>query len=153
LSSKWVNIPGRIWLDGIGDSEVPVTFANGTLKFILDPFGSNSPGADNLEQTSKDQTFKLCFDGKKINCSISGKYGDLDLFGFEGTPTLAEKQLRLEKERTSTFANGTLKFILDPFGSNSPGADNLLTRSPLFLGPLIYLSHLTWNISNANGCL
>jgi hypothetical protein len=38
LSSKWVNIPGRIWLDGIGDSEVPVTFANGTLKFILDPF-------------------------------------------------------------------------------------------------------------------
>jgi hypothetical protein len=29
LSSKWVNIPGRIWLDGTGDSEVPVTFANG----------------------------------------------------------------------------------------------------------------------------
>jgi hypothetical protein len=35
LSSKWVNIPGRIWLDGTGDSEVPITFANGTLKFIL----------------------------------------------------------------------------------------------------------------------
>jgi hypothetical protein len=48
LSSKWVNIPGRIWLDGTGDFEVPVTFANGTVKFILNPYGSNSPGADNL---------------------------------------------------------------------------------------------------------
>jgi hypothetical protein len=29
LSSKWVNIPGRIWFNGTGDYEVPVTFANG----------------------------------------------------------------------------------------------------------------------------
>ena len=45
------------------------------------------------------QTFKLCFDGKKINSSISDKSGDFDLFGFEGSPTLLEKQERLREEK------------------------------------------------------
>ena len=78
-----------------GTSESPIPSSQirpGILTHLLDKVS---------EQTSKDQTFKLCFDGKKINCSISGKYGDIDLFGFEGTPTLAEKQLRLGQERTS----------------------------------------------------
>jgi hypothetical protein len=60
--------------------------------------------------------------GKKINCSISGKYGDIDLFGFEGTPTLAEKQLRLEQERTSVTE------LIDMFRHQTVNCINSLQR-------------------------
>jgi hypothetical protein len=49
-----------------GTSESPVPSSQirpGILTHLLDKVS---------EQTSKDQTFKLCFDGNKINCSISG---------------------------------------------------------------------------------
>lgn len=55
------------------------------------------------------QTFKLCFDGKKINSSISDKSGDIDLFGFEGSPTLLEKQERLREEKSVI---GNLKYVI-----------------------------------------
>lgn len=47
---------------------------------------------------NKNKTFKLCLDGKKINASTSGSGGDVDLFGFEPSPTLAERQNRLKNE-------------------------------------------------------
>ena len=50
------------------------------------------------EQSTPSKTYKLCVDGKKINSSLSGPEGDIDLFGFEGSPTLAEKRERLRIE-------------------------------------------------------
>ena len=44
------------------------------------------------EQSSESKTYKICVDGKKINSRLSGPEGDIDLFGFEGKPTLAEKR-------------------------------------------------------------
>jgi hypothetical protein len=68
------------------------------------------------------QTFKLCFDGKKINTSISGEYGDIDLFGFEGTPTLQEKRERLKREQTM------IKEAVDMLRKQMIKNINLLTR-------------------------
>lgn len=77
-----------------GTSESPVPSSQirpGIVSHLLDKVA---------EQSNKYQTFKLCFDGKKIS-STSSQFGDIDLFGFEGTPTLADKQLRLKEEKTT----------------------------------------------------
>jgi hypothetical protein len=71
----------------------------GILTHLLDKFA---------EQACMNQTFKLCFDGEKINSSISDKSGDIDLFGFEGSPTLLEKQERLLEEKDVI---GNLKYV------------------------------------------
>ena len=56
---------------------------------------------DNVsEQSTPLKTYKLCVDGKKINSSLSSAEGDIDLFGFEGSPTLAEKRERLRIEQS-----------------------------------------------------
>ena len=64
----------------------------GILTYILDRYA---------EQASSEQTFKLCFDGKKINASLKGDAGDVDLFGFDGPPTIGTKRQRLEQEKQS----------------------------------------------------
>lgn len=38
------------------------------------------------EQSKKDETFKICLDCKKINSSVSGSLGDVDLFGLRHRP-------------------------------------------------------------------
>ena len=53
------------------------------------------------EQARSEQTFKLCFDGKKINPSTKGDQGDVDLFGFDGRPSIGAKRQRLEEEKQS----------------------------------------------------
>ena len=45
-----------------------------------------------------DKTYKICFDGKKINCSLNDS-GAIDLFGFEGPPTLKERQINFDQEQ------------------------------------------------------
>ncbi|MEW8542406.1 MAG: YqaJ viral recombinase family protein, partial [Candidatus Thiodiazotropha sp.] len=62
----------------------------GILSYLLDKYA---------EQASKIQTFKLCFDGKKINAAIKGEQGDIDLFGFDGPPNIGERRQRLEDEK------------------------------------------------------
>lgn len=63
----------------------------------------------------------MCLDGKKINGSITGILGDVDLFGHEQKPTLREKQNRLQDEILHTESvlkildNMDTKFLLQSF--------------------------------------
>ncbi|KAJ8301229.1 hypothetical protein KUTeg_020216 [Tegillarca granosa] len=50
------------------------------------------------QDVTEDKTYKLCFDGKKINSSTSSNLGDVDLFGFEQEPTLSQRKHRLQNE-------------------------------------------------------
>ena len=67
----------------------PSDIQPGMLDHILDAFTA---------QSSAEQTFKLCFDGKKINSSLDASSGDIDLFGFEGPPTLKEKREHVKRQ-------------------------------------------------------
>lgn len=53
-----------------------------------------------IDRVAEDSTplkmYKLCFDGKKINSSTSGRHGDIDLWGLEQKPTLNERKAALE---------------------------------------------------------
>lgn len=44
------------------------------------------------QQSEPGKTYKLCVDGKKINSSLIGKHGDIDLWGHESSPTIAERR-------------------------------------------------------------
>ena len=71
-------------------STLPATdISPGIIEHLLNTFA---------EQSRPDETFKICLDGKKINSSVSGSMGDVDLFGFEASPTLVEKKMRLDEE-------------------------------------------------------
>ncbi|KAL5010284.1 hypothetical protein ScPMuIL_012589 [Solemya velum] len=43
-------------------------------------------------QSGTEKTYKLCVDGKKINSSLIGKHGDIDLWGHESSPTITERR-------------------------------------------------------------
>lgn len=46
------------------------------------------------------KTFKLCVDGKKINVGAQNQnFGDVNLWGFEGSPTLSERVENLEQDQ------------------------------------------------------
>ena len=62
----------------------------GILSYLLDKYA---------EQAKEDQTFRLCFDGKKIHATIKGEQGDIDLFGFDGPPSIIEKDRDLKTKR------------------------------------------------------
>ena len=47
--------------------------------------------------TSKNSVVKICFDGKRINSSLTDTFGDVDLFGCEESPTLSERINRGKK--------------------------------------------------------
>ncbi|XP_033730517.1 uncharacterized protein LOC117319918 [Pecten maximus] len=45
------------------------------------------------------QTYKVCFDGKKVNTGIdSGDMGDINLWGYECPPTLSQRQTALNDD-------------------------------------------------------
>ena len=76
---------------------------------ILD--GSLSAAASGKKQ------IKICFDGKKINSSLTNLTGDIDLFGCEPSPTLQERKSRQDNEcdqiemmikRAENFGNETI---------------------------------------------
>ncbi|MES9902852.1 MAG: hypothetical protein ABW168_09225, partial [Sedimenticola sp.] len=50
------------------------------------------------EKADETKTYKLCLDGKKINAATNGKHGDIDLWGYEHTPSLSERKESLEAE-------------------------------------------------------
>jgi len=89
----------------------------GIISYLLDKIAS---------MDNKNKTFKLCLDGKKINASTSESGGDVDLFGFEPSPTLAERQNRLKNEiDTVKEAESALsQYIEDSF----PGTDVLCEK-------------------------
>lgn len=60
----------------------------GILTYVLDKFA---------QQATNDQTFKLCFDGKKINASTKGEEGDIDLFGFDGPSKRKDRDLKTKE--------------------------------------------------------
>ena len=45
-----------------------------------------------LLQKFTEQTKEICLDGKKINSSVTGTLGDVDLFGYDAKPTLEENR-------------------------------------------------------------
>jgi hypothetical protein len=67
----------------------PGNIKPGIIKLLLDKV---------VPTATKDKTYKIGLDGKKMNTSTSGKLGDVDLFGFEKQPTLQERKDRLESE-------------------------------------------------------
>ena len=49
---------------------------------------------DDGKQTN---TYKMCFDGKKLNAGVDGQLkGDVNLWGYEGRPTLKERENQLK---------------------------------------------------------
>ena len=40
----------------------------------------------------------LCVDGKKVNAGLDSDSGDVDMFGFENSPTVNENKSRLDAE-------------------------------------------------------
>ena len=63
---------------------------------------------DQIATNCADKTYKICFDGKKINSSLN-ESGAIDLFGFEGPPTLKKVQINLDQEQK--LINGTKEKI------------------------------------------
>ena len=56
---------------------------------------------DMISESDPQQTesFKICVDGKKINSGTHGqKLGDINLWGFESSPTLEERESRFSKD-------------------------------------------------------
>ena len=54
-----------------------------------------------LDAVSKCQTNKthmLCVDGKKVTAGLDKDFGDVDMFHYEESPTMSEKQARLDSE-------------------------------------------------------
>jgi hypothetical protein len=110
-----------------GTSDGPISpdiLSPGIISYLLDKIAS---------MDNKNKTFKLCLDGKKINASTSGSGGDVDLFGFELSPTLAERQNRLKNEIDTVKEAETAlsQYIEDSF----PGTDVLCEK----IRPLIQL--------------
>ncbi len=68
-----------------GGKKIPAGINDDLLKVVA----KSDPG---------DQSFKLCFDGKKLNAGKTSKGGDVDLFGHEPKPTLPERKARLAAE-------------------------------------------------------
>ena len=68
-----------------GGKKVPAGINDDLLKVVA----KSDPG---------DQSFKLCFDGKKLNAGKTSKGGDVDLLGHEPKPTLPERKARLAAE-------------------------------------------------------
>ena len=68
----------------------PSDLQPGIIHYLLDKVSENSDSK---------KTYKLCLDGKKINASTSGKYGDIDLWGLEHSPTLLERRACLESDQ------------------------------------------------------
>ena len=64
------------------------------------------------DQAKGNKTYKLCVDGKKINSGKSKTNGDIDLFGFEKSPTLSERKAEL---KTETMLLKSISEILDLF--------------------------------------
>ena len=52
---------------------------------------------DKISINSAANTYKICFDGKKINSSVA-EGGEIDLWGFETSPTLRDMKDKLERE-------------------------------------------------------
>ena len=55
---------------------------------------------DAIPDEEKEQTFKMCVDGKILNISATSKIGGIDLFGCEDSPTAAERTERIAQEDT-----------------------------------------------------
>ena len=68
------------------------------ITLLADESGQSStkPGmfTNIIETLSPKDTYKLCFDGKKINSGKTKHGGDINLFGFEDAPTLKDRQQR-----------------------------------------------------------
>ena len=57
------------------------------------------------DDTKQNKTYKLCFDGKKLNPGVENQLkGDVNLWGYEGPPSLKQKQVKA-KEDVDTLAN------------------------------------------------
>ena len=53
---------------------------------------------DKISTNSVENTYKICFDGKKINSSVA-EGGEIDLWGFENPPTLRDMKDKLDREK------------------------------------------------------
>lgn len=56
---------------------------------------------DMLHEHDQDQlqTYKICFDGKKLNAGVDGKKsGNINLWGYEGPPLLQNIENRYEND-------------------------------------------------------
>ena len=90
-------------------SESKINFAvpsRQVLDELQSPVSVGSPGIitemiDTLTGSDPQQieTFKMCVDGKKLNAGLVGqKLGDVNLWGFEQSPSLTEKETRYHEE-------------------------------------------------------
>ena len=82
-------VPKRTVLDKIPS---PVqTSSPGILTEMISKISTSDPG--------QIDTFKICVDGKKLNAGVRGQtLGDVNLWGFEDSPNLQDRTLRLERE-------------------------------------------------------
>jgi hypothetical protein len=82
-------IPNRKMAESSASALPAKDIVPGMLTYLLQKFA---------EQTKETETYKICLDGKKINSSVTGTLGDVDLFGYEAKPALEERKKRLENE-------------------------------------------------------
>ena len=85
-------VPFRSVTDSKSSPVSPADLQPGIIHYLLDKVSENSDSK---------KTYKLCLDGKKINASTSGKYGDIDLWGYEHSPTLLERRACLESDKAN----------------------------------------------------
>ncbi|CAG2226539.1 unnamed protein product [Mytilus edulis] len=84
-------VPDRKSLDG---SDISETLKNLTPRIFHEMI-------DMLHEHDQDQlqTYKICFDGKKLNAGVDGqKSGDINLWGYEGPPSLQKIENRYEND-------------------------------------------------------
>ncbi|VDI16343.1 Hypothetical predicted protein [Mytilus galloprovincialis] len=84
-------VPDRKSLDG---SDISETLKNLTPRIFHEMI-------DMLHEHDQDQlqTYKICFDGKKLNAGVDGqKSGDINLWGYEGPPSLQKVENMYEND-------------------------------------------------------
>ena len=83
-------VPDRKSLEGTEVSDSLKGIDPGILRRMIEMLND-----DDEEQT---KTFKLCFDGKKLNPGVDGQLkGDVNLWGYEGPPTLKERENQVKE--------------------------------------------------------
>ena len=70
----------------------PADVSPGIIDILLSNFA---------KKAEPQKTYKICVDGKKINAAVNTRQGDIDLWGFEESPTLKERQEELHKEKNA----------------------------------------------------
>ena len=99
---RTIHVEGHVSPDAISPGVNSQVLWSRGLVPILPPVHLLAGGCHLLDQIglldNMNKTSKLCLDGKKINASTSGKTGDIDLFGFQQTPTQCERKERFQKK-------------------------------------------------------